>query len=230
MKNIRILALVTLLLAACPIFSQNTQSSTAGTISVKGEAELSLPADYAMVQITVSHESGNAKEAHGQVTEEMGKVLEFLKKQEGIADVRTTRVNLRPRNIGPRGETSGYYANQTLHFRLNKLENYDDLMLQLIAMGVNGIDNVSFQSSQADEVEQTLLKQAMQDAREKAELMAGQYGQNVGKATYISDNINSGGPRPMFEYKSANLAVSGPSVEPGEITVSTSVSVEFELK
>ncbi len=212
-------------------YSQNEAAAVGfGAIEVTGQASISLPADYAEIQIGSNIRNTNAAAAHKEVTAQMAKAIEYLKKQKAVSDVKTTRVSLNTYYSGSRGENEGYSASQSLTFRLNDLSKYDEIMLGLISIGANNINNVVFKSSQTESAKNTLLQQAMQDARKKAELMAGEYGQKVGRAIMISDRVGMGNPSPMMEYKMASFDSAGPSVEGGAIEISTTVNVQFELK
>lgn len=201
---------------------------SSGAIEVIGEASISLPADYAEVQITSSQYNIQAKVAHEQATKDMAKAIEYLKKNKAVSDIKTTRVILNERNNG--NGSIGYYASQSLSFKLNDLSKYDEIILGLIGVGVNGINNVNFKSSETEKYKDILLQRAMQNARKKAQLMAAEYGQKVGRAIMISDRVGMENPFPMMEYKMASFDIAGPSVEGGAIEIFTTVNVQFELK
>ena len=231
MKIIKSLAAASILMTATLTSAQNNTTAVPyGAIDVTGEASISVPADYVEIHISANANSKDAKEAHRMATEEMAKAIDFLKKQKNISELKTTRISLNPRQVGARNEDIEYYASQTLTFRLNDVKQYDQVMLGLIGIVINGINHVSFQSSEAEGMQDMLLKEAMQEARRKAALMAAEYGQEIGRAVHISDRTDYGGPRPMMEYKSASFDMAGPSVEAGEIELSTTVNVQFELK
>lgn len=212
-------------------WAQNEVSAVGfGAIEVMGEASVSLPADYAEIQLGSSAKNANAAVAHKETTAQMAKTIEYLKKHKYVSDVHTNQVSLNQHYGGSRSDAIEYLARQSLSFKLNDLSKYDEVMLGLISLGVNNINNVSFKSTQAEQAKTALMQQAMQNARKKAELMAAEYGQEVGRAMMISDRVGMGNPSPIMEYKMASFDASGPSVEGGSIEISTSVNVQFELK
>ncbi len=222
-----------LLLLCLTFFGYGQNEVTAvgyGAIEVMGEASISLPADYAEIQVGSNARNANAAAAHKEATAQMAKTIEFLKKQKAVSDVKTTRVSLNTYYSGSRSESPDYDARQSLTFKLNDLSKYDEIMLGLISLGINDVNNVSFKSTQAEGAQNALLQQAMQNARKKAELMAAEYGQKVGRALMISDRVGMGNPSPIMEYKRASFDMAGPSVEGGAIEISTTVNVQFELK
>ncbi len=231
MKLQRLFMIASLMCMVLIGHSQNDVTAVAfGAIEVMGEATISLTADYAEIQLGSSAVNSDASVAHKEATAQMTETIEYLKKQKAVSDIKTTQVSLNAHYSSSRSETPKYMARQSLSFKLNDLSKYDEIMLGLINMGLNNISNVSFKSTQAENAEKALLQQAMQNARKKAELMAGEYGQQVGRALMISDRVGTGNPSPVMEYKMAAFDSSGPSVEGGAIEISTTVNVQFELK
>lgn len=213
----------------CPMMAMKCMNMSSGKISVTGEAEITLQPDQIYIRIGVDERNSNARDVHKKVMEEIGKVLDYLRKRKDIKELKTTSVRLQTVNDYQTKETS-YSGHESLSFVLLDMKAYDDVILQLIDMGINNIEQVSFQSSKAKEQQEALLKQAVENARKKATVLAGELGQKVGKAIYISDTYSSS-PEPVPMYKMAALSSdSGSSVEGGDIKLSATVNVEFELK
>lgn len=138
---------------------------------------------------------------------------------------------LYPRVRDYKSGSKEYNARQTLNFELTKLENYDEVMLSLIDMGINGVGSVQFKSTEEENFEEVLMRKAVQDARKKAVILASELGQEVGAAKVI-DEQGSGGAYPIMEYKMAlsSDASGGPSVAPGNLKITKTVQIQFELK
>lgn len=206
--------------------AENTQATPAGTINVNGEATIKVEADQVIIEIYSDHTDEDAQQAYRQTTDEMKKALDFLKSRQDVKDLKTTNVQLSARQDYQQ-KTTEYNARQSLTFKLTDVKAYDDLMLSLIKMGINGIGQVNFISSESEKYDEILMRQAVQNARKKAVILASELGQQVGKATMISD-VNYNGPMPMREYKAAFSSMA--SVAPGSLELSAVVNVEFELK
>lgn len=201
-----------------------------GSISVTGEATMDIAADCVSIQIVSDHTSSKARDAYNMTVEEMSKAVELLKKRESVTSMKTTQVMLYPRVKDYKSGEKEYNARQTLSFELTEVDDYDELMLSLIDLGINGIGQVSFKSSKVDDYEEVLMRKAVQDARKKAVILASELGQEVGRAVVINDQ-GGGSIRPMMEYKMAlSSDMSGPSVVPGSLTIAKSVHIQFELK
>lgn len=216
------------------IVAQDTspEKGKPGTIEVSGMAEMSISADYVAIQIVSDHTDGNAREAYKMTTEEMGKAIAYLKKRSDIKNIKTTQVMLYPRVRDYKSGSKEYNARQTLNFELTKLENYDEVMLSLIEMGINGVGNVQFKSTEEENYKEVLMRKAVQDARKKAVILASELGQEVGAAKVIDEQGNYGAVGPMYKSYMADDAEfgSGPSVVPGNLKITKTVQIQFELK
>ena len=210
--------------------AQESETKTAGSVSVSGTATMDIEADCVSIQIISEHTKPKARDAYNMTVEEMSEALELLKKRKDITNLNTTQIMLHPRVKDYKSGEKEYNARQVLSFELTKLEAYDELMLSLIDLGINGIGQVQFKSSKADEYEEVLMRKAVQDARKKAVILASELGQEVGRATMINEQ-SAGMPRPMMDYKmSLSSEMSGPSVAPGSLTIGKTVHIQFELK
>lgn len=202
-----------------------------GTIAVSGSADMDIVANFVAIQIVADHTDANAREAYKMTTEEMSKAIAYLKKRGDIENIKTTQVMLYPRVRDYKSGAKEYNARQTLNFELTKLENYDEVMLSLIDLGINGVGNVQFKSSERENYEEALMRQAVQNARKKAVILASELGQEVGAAKVIDEQGNTGA-YPGVEYKMAlsSDASGGSSVAPGNLNISKTVQIQFELK
>ena len=211
--------------------SDQVEAKAPGTISVMGEASVELVADRVNIQIVAEHNMATAHEAYKMTTEEMAEAIALLKKRNDIEELKTTQVMLNPRVRDYQKGTKEYNARQTLSFTLTRLEKYDELMLNLIDLGINGVGQVHFINSEAEKYEEILMRQAVQDARKKAVILTSELGQEVGRAVVISDRyVSSPYPRmeAMMSYDSKSAG--GPSVVPGNLEITKTVNIQFELK
>lgn len=228
MKLIATIICATFLFQAVAQQDAAPRADEVGVIDVIGRAEMKLQPDYFSISIVVEHEDPDPEKAQKAVMEAAGEVLGFLKSRDGIGKVQTQRIQLRPQMRSHSKGDKTYHAQQSISFDLSDLDDYDAVILGLLQKGISGINSVEFRSTQEEKHEQELMKRAVMDAKEKAGVYANELGQSIGKAIYISDRIGRG-PEPMAAemYKSGVRMAS--SVEPGEITLSAIVNVQFEL-
>lgn len=231
LKLISGLMMAAVLFVAHPLRAQENTNEKTGVITVNGEASMDIEADCVSIQIVSDHTNAKARDAYKMTVEEMAEAVAFLKGRKDIKNMKTTQVMLYPRVRDYKSGEKEYNARQTLTFELTDIEKYDELMLSLIEKGINGVGQVQFKSSKADEYEETLMRQAVQDARKKAVILASELGQEVGRAMVI--NVDGGGGyMPMLKssvmYDSE--AGGGPSVVAGNMRIAKSVNIQFELK
>lgn len=226
--------LIILIMSTSSIFAQDVKQIP--QISVTGEGKIKVIPDEAMVTISIentSKEAAEAKKANDIIAD---KVL-ILIKNKGIAitDFQTQRMNLR-QNYDYNTKKKSYVANQTIAIHLKDLSKYDDLMMELVETGINGIQGVEFMSSKIKELEKQARKNALLDAKAKAEdYVSVLAGQKVGKALLISDNSQTNYPPPVFRGVMKTMAMSDESspretLAVGEIEIISTVAVTFVLE
>jgi len=150
--------------------------------------------------------------------------------------VKTVGFNVRPEysyHDGKEPTITGYTATHTIRVTYRDLDRIGELLDAAAKAGVNQVNNVQFATEKSDEYEMEAMKLAMDNARKKAEVLASTEGQTVKGAISIMQNGVSGGiyyGKEMAGYAmdtAESFAIT--SVNPGEIVISTSVTVVYEF-
>ena len=230
MKHRMALAAVALAgtLLTAPVLAQVVPPAT---ISVTGEATVSVPPDLAEIDGGVTSEAKTAREASEANNAAMGKVLQALK-GAGIEekDVQTSRLSLQPQSApnrtGPPA-ISGYRASNRVTIRVRDVAKVANAIDTLVGAGANEIGGINFVVSQASKLLDEAREQAVADARRKAEIYAKAAGVTLGAPLSISEESNSA-PVP-YRRMAAGMAVSAP-VAQGEETLAVTVSVSWAIK
>lgn len=114
------------------------------------------------------------------------------------------------------------------------MKKYDVLMMDLVDSGINAIQGVEFKSSKIEALQSEIRRNAILNAKLKAEDYAFALGQKVGKAISITDNSQSYHPQPMYRNvmmsKAMDESASRETLAIGEIEIIATVSVSFELQ
>src|SRR5260370_10399754 len=123
------------------------------TISVTGEATVSVAPDLAQIDGGVTSEAKTAREASDANNAAMGKVLLALK-GAGIdeKDFQTSRLSLQPQTAPNRTGPSaivGYRASNRVTIRLRDVTKVASVIDTLVAAGANDIGGINFMGSQA---------------------------------------------------------------------------------
>ncbi len=204
-------------------------------INVSGEGKIKIEPDKVRINFGVQNTGASASEVKKLNDETVDKVIKFIKKFEiPKTDYQTDNVSLN-KNYDYDKKKYKYLASQSITIMLKDITKYDSLIMGLMDNGINTISDVEFQSSRIEEYKSTARKEAIKDAKHKAEDYVSVLGQKVGKALLISDNSTVSYPQPM--YKSANMmAMDGggnqgqETLAVGEIEVTANVSVSFVLE
>jgi uncharacterized protein YggE len=207
------------------------QVAPIATISVSGEAQVSVPPDLAQIDAGVSTEAKTAREASDANNAAMGKVLLALK-GAGIEekDFQTSRLSLQPQyapnRSGPNAVV-GYRAANRVTIKLRDVTKVASTIDILVGAGANELGGVNFMVSAASKLLDEAREQAIADARRKAEIYARAAGVTLGSPVSISEE-GAPGPAP-FRKMAAGMAASAP-VAQGEETLQVTVSVSWAIK
>ena len=203
-------------------------------INVSGEGKIKVVPDQVTISATVETKGTNAKDVKKQNDQQMEAVLKLIKNMNlPAADYKTKRVSLNPQYDYEKKKHT-YNAVQTIEILLRDLSKYDELMEGLVDQGINRIDNVTFQSSKLAQYQADARKQAIKDAKMKAEDYVSVLGQKVGAALTITDNTQVYYPQPVYAMKSSAMEADSTSprqtMATGEIEITANVSVSFKLE
>jgi hypothetical protein len=230
--------------ASSPVLADDASPRT---IAVTGRAEVGVVPDHVIIRVGLFADSDEAKTAQDEVAKRSVALITYLvaegveRTDIGTAYVRLNDVRDDRSNRGYRGATESdeqtrFRASTLVQVVIRDLDAYDALLSGMLAVGVNRIDSVEFASSERIEKLREARVLALRAAQEKAEYLAAEIGQVVGKPLQIeADREQRRMPSPINAAMPA-LAESGAgpdvgvsSISPREITVSAQVHVVFEL-
>lgn len=233
-----LLWLLVAMLAACTPVAAATPQQVADnqppqrTISVSGTGQVYLTPDMATISIGVHTED---KEAARAVEENNRRASEVIRtvRQFGIdsQDVRTTNFSISPTyDYGPNGERRGVYyvVENTVLVTVRDLDVIGDLLDAVVQAGSNQVYGIQFDVSDRAAALAEARQQAVADARTQAEQLASAAGVQLGQVLNITAAV-SGGPGPVYRMAAVaeNAAV---PVEPGQVSLTVSVQMVFEIR
>lgn len=208
-------------------------------INVVGNGEISIKPDIAYLTIGVEAQAATAQEAQKATAAQITKLTNLLKNTWKIdaADIQTASFYVQPNytyNDKEGQKLKGYNASHALQVKYRQLDKVGQLLDDASKNGANRIDNVRFTVENPDQYQEQVINKALANA----ELKAGIIAKGVKRQIGIVLSVSQGGvtSAPVFEQnylamdKSAASEAAGSSVEPGEIKVTTSLSVQYELK
>ncbi len=209
-------------------------------ITVRGVAEVVVPPDYVEVHTRVVTLDKDLNKSQAENDEQVKAVLDLVRKM-GIApdDVSTGYTSLGPKEHRVRDQAPvflGFEATKSITVKLRDLSKYEALISGVLELGVNRITGVSFRSSEELEKRKQARVLAVKAAREKAEYLAAQLGQKLGRPLWVAEYR----PERVMRPWEANVAWSpggapaepdtkAGTIAPASITIRAQVEVSFEL-
>lgn len=232
MKKLLILLLTLALLL--PVFAQAEHAAAPGaTITVSGNATVTLKADYAQVTVGVSTKAPTVEEASQKNTAAIHAVISALT-EAGVLeeDIATSNYSVNAEydysSMGGQRLT-GYNVSNQLNVTIRDMEHIGATLDRATAAGANTIYNIQFLSTKADAAMDEATAYAVQDAMRRAQLLANAAGLQLGSIVSITDTVTGYGGMPRT-YKSTMDSAAGNSILPDDASVSASVTIVFELK
>jgi hypothetical protein len=230
MKKLAILAFVCLALGAL----QAQQLFPPKLVKTTGTSEVKVTPDRAVIQVGVERQSATAKGAKAAADSTSRKLLAALKAQgTDDKDIQTAYLDLQPTSYYQKQvRINNFTATQSLSITIRDLSKLDSVMDAVMSAGANRIDGIEYQSSELRKYRDQARAEAVKAAKEKAVALAEALGDQIGKTYSIEEVQQSDG------YQTFGLAAnayvdrkrsSTPSTAPGQLTVSASVMVSFDL-
>ena len=206
----------------------------AQTISVEGNGTVEIDPEFARMSASVNHIADTAADAQATVNRVMSQLLAGVDELPVTEDsIDAGQIRIQPQyRWNPRSETQefqGYAATRVLSFKRTSLESLGDALQMLSEQGATTIEAPLYGSSRAGTARGRALAIAFGDAKADAEALAKAAGLTLGPP----DSISTGPQRaPVFRAmnRAAPAAMSAeraPRYEPGQLSVSASVSVVF---
>lgn len=210
------------------------------TISLQGKGEISVAPDMAVVTTRVVTIGASAPEALQANTAAIAKVIADIK-AAGIEtkDIQTSGFSIYPRYEDRKALSQsqseppkivGYEVSNGVTVRVRALEKLGTILNAVVASGANSVDGISFTISDTSEKLDEARKEAVADARRKADLYAAAAGVKLGRILSISEGVVAT-PRPYALRMEKAMAMSAAPVpvEAGEETLSANVSIVWEI-
>jgi uncharacterized protein YggE len=113
--------------------------------------------------------------------------------------------------------------------KLRDIEKIGDVISAASGAGANEISGPSFTLSDDSDVRNDAIELAIADARKRAEVMAKAAGKTLGEIVSVSE-AGVSVPPVYYDMGTRAAAEAAVPIEPGQLDVTTSVTVVFELK
>jgi len=206
------------------------------TISVNGVGRVKVVPDVADVQLGVIFQADSAKEAADLAANAMAAVVEALL-EAGIAeaDIQTTQLSLNPVydwDDNP-PQIEGWEASNMVNVTVRDVDAVGDIVDAATSAGATSIGGISFRVDDPADSEAQARSAAVADAEARATQLATDAGVSIIGVNSITE-ISFNPPEPFFMERSfdeaAGDAAATTPVLPGQVEVSVSVTIEYEIE
>ena len=205
---------------------------------MSGQASVQLAPDRAWVTVGIEARARKPQEAQKQAAVVMTAIQNQLKAL-GIPEnaVRTVSFNLNEDwdYSNNRRTLRGYVVTNLIEVKVDDLTKVGDVLDKSITAGGNNIHGVRWDLQDRDKAERDALRQAVEDAKQRAEVAVAAAGAKLGPVLRINEQRYDQ-PRPMMDMammrQSAAAAPPPPAtpISPGEIEIRATVMVSFGIQ
>ncbi len=207
------------------------------TLSVTGSGKVDAAPDVAYLTLSVETLAKNASQAVKDNSGTTNKVIEAIKAKLGKDDkVSTAGYSLAPvyeyNNQTNKTDFKGYRASNRIIVEAHNLKEIGNIIDSTAEAGLNNVESLSFDTTKRDEIRREAIVEAVRDAKATAETLSKAAGVTITKILQLSPSFDY--PVPVYrDYalaKEASPAAPPTPIEPGDISVSASVSIVFEIE
>ncbi len=226
--------------AAAPMASAQTPQvvapSTQGTLlSVSAEGLSEGRPDMAIINLGVTTEGQTAAAALAENARRMTALTAALRRA-GIAerDIQTSNVSVYPQQQYREGQQpliTGYQANNTVTAKVRNIDNTGRVIDAAVGAGGNTVNGVSFTYQDPDAQLDVARRDAIAEARRRAELYASALNMRVVRIVAVQEGGGYSPPMPMpMMARMEGAQDASTPISPGQIETRVSVNVTFELR
>jgi uncharacterized protein len=199
------------------------------TVTVTGTGTSSVAPDTAVVRLAAVARGAGVAEAYETMSTSAASLVEVAARHTEERRIGSTGITVWPWH-DPTGTRQGYEARHSYAIGCADLAAAGTMLAELAREVGDGlaIDSVGLEVTEDHGAGGVAREAAFHDAKERAAALARMAGAGLGAVqTIVEADTGQGGPGPM--PKMAMMRDSGGGIEAGEATVSTSVTVVWEL-
>jgi uncharacterized protein len=228
LRNVLILGGVILVAAAIAGIAQpqlgRSATPSVTRITVTGNGTVNATPDRASFDFGVTTQASTAKGALSKNAEQARAIVDALKKA-GVAasDIQTTEVSLWPQTSSDGNQIVGYQASNSVAVTA-PLGQSGDLVDAAVSAGANNVSGPNLDTSDKSSLYDDALKQALADAKGKAEAIATASGLTI---TGVEKVTEGGQATPLPYLQAAKAAAAQVTIEPGTQQIQASVTVTY---
>jgi uncharacterized protein YggE len=209
---------------AQPRLGRSATPPPGSTITVTGNGTVDATPDRASFDFGVTTNGATAAEALSRNSAEARTIIAALKRA-GVAPsaIQTTQVSLWPQTSNNGRQITGYQASNSVQVTA-ALGKSGQLVDAAVRAGANNVDGPSLDTAAKAALYNDALKQALGDAKGKAQAIAGAVGLTLGAVVRVHEG---GAPSPIVYGAALARASAAPPIEAGTQKIQASVTVTY---
>lgn len=227
------LALAGFAVAGCDVAPSGGDAEQPRQVTVIGSGEVQGVPDTLTTEAGIEFVAGDVTNAMNQTSERQQAVIDALV-DAGVdrKDISTTQVSLQPQyggtEQGGSSTITGYRAGNTIRVKVER-DSASQVLAVIVRAGGDAtrINGVSYTIEDDSQLVRDARERAFKDAKDRAEQYAQLSGLRLGRVISISEV--AGGTPPPTPVGMPRAMAAPPPVEPGQQTVSFSVTAVWEL-
>lgn len=194
------------------------------SITVSGVGEIESVPNESQMSFGVETRGETARAAIAANADAARRVINALR-QAGARELATQYVSVYPVS-GESGTITGYSASNSVSV-VSDVDDAAALIDAAAGAGANQISGPGLSSRNAEELYRQALAEAVDQARERAQVLAKAAGRSVGE---ISAIVEGSGPSPLPYAERMSMDAAATPIVPGQQETSATVTVTFELR
>lgn len=233
-----VLAIIKVFDISYPMTFTITNTTKTSEFSVVGEGKVEAVPDTAYVDAGITvNKAASAEKAESMLSDVNNKLIAAMKAL-GIekADIKTSNYSITPNYeyISTGNKVDGYNGNATITIKVKNIPLLSKVISEVTNAGANNISGTRFVIDNPEKYREQARDRAIENAKTQAAKLAKNLGISLGKViNVVESSSNNYYPRYdalMSAPKAAGGGESGPVVEPGTQTVTSTVTLYFEKK
>ena len=208
------------------------------TLFVSGSATANTKTDKVIISLGVETADKTAEKALLSNSNLMNTVIDALK-AAGLQPNETStssffiKPNYNYSKYGDRGNLMGFTVSNSIHIESSNIDSVSLWIDTAVQAGANIVNDIYFSVSEEklQKIKNVLLKEAVANAKSKADIVAGAAGINVGgiKSIMVEEIGLPPVPGPLYTKSVSSDEVSSTHILAGEQEISTSVGIVYMI-
>ena len=210
------------------------QNENISIISVEGSGAVTGTPDTATISIGVTTKAKDSSEAQNTNASKATAIQNAIKAL-GVSDkdIATRNYSFRPtyeRDSAGKSKLSGYEVSNTISVKIKDLSKTGTVIDTALNNGASHVNSLDFSISNTKNLRKHALNQAVEDARDKAEIIANGLGKRIIGVKTVTESvspINYHHYNLMYSAKAMSDGNASTPIESGEVSLTATVHIDF---